>query len=408
MDDTRAGEQPRKIIHLDLDAFFCAVEELHDPSLSGKPFAVGGAADQRGVVSSCSYAARRFGVHSAMPMGRALRLCPELIVVHGRHREYGAMSDRVMDYLHNYTALLEQISIDEAFIDVSDLRPSAESIAREIQQAILEELGLPCSLGVATNKLVAKIANTVGKAAVRSGRPPMAVTVVAPGQEAAFLAPLPVGELWGIGPKMAEKLTELGMRTIGDLTRWPEGDLVQRFGKVGYDLARRARGADDRPVTSGHEAKSISNEVTFAQDVTEASVLHSTLSRLSESVGRRLRRAGLCGTTVKIKLRWPDFTTLTRQVTLPRPTDQDNEIYIAALLLFEQVWIANKAVRLVGVGVSGLGSPIQQLGLWETPSEKGQRLQRALDEVRERFGRDAVQRASDLAARRGPKDASGT
>ncbi len=388
--------QFRKIIHLDLDAFFCAVEELRDPALRGKPFAVGGRPDQRGVVASCSYPARMFGIHSAMPMARALLLCPQLIIVSGRHGVYSEVSHKVMAHCYNRTNLVEQISIDEAFLDVSDLRPAAETIARELQATIWDELGLPCSLGVATNKLVAKIANNVGKAEKRSPDPPMAIKVVPPGEEAAFLAPLPVNELWGIGPKTAASLAALGIETIGDVARWPEADLVQRFGKHGYDLSQRARGLDDRPVATEYETKSLSRETTFAQDTTDGATLRRTLRHLAESVGRRLRRANLRGTTVKLKLRWADFTTLTRQVTLPQPTDQDNAIYTAAQQLFEQAWPAGKPVRLIGVGVSGLGQPAQQLGLWETPSEKGQRLQDALDRVRERFGQEAIQRASDL------------
>lgn len=387
---------PRKIIHLDLDAFFCAVEELHDPTLRGKPFAVGGRPDKRGVVASCSYPARLFGVHSAMPMSRALALCPQLIVVPGRHGVYDEYSQQVMAHCYNRTNLVEQISIDEAFLDVSDLRPPAEAIARELQAAIWDELGLPCSLGVATNKLIAKIANTVGKAEKHSASPPMAIKVVPPGEEAAFLAPLSIGELWGIGPKTAASLEALGIHTIGDLARWPEADLVQRFGKSGYDLAQRARGIDERPVVTEYEAKSLSREVTFAHDVTDEATLRHTLLHLSESVGHRLRHAQLQGSAVKLKLRWEDFTTITRQVTLEEPTDQDNAIYAAAQHLFEQAWPKGRPVRLIGVGVSNLGPPLQQLGLWETPSEKGQRLQDALDAVRERFGREAIKRASDL------------
>ncbi|MCU0522199.1 MAG: DNA polymerase IV [Anaerolineae bacterium] len=392
----------RKIIHLDLDAFFCAVEALRDPSLQGKPFAVGGRPEHRGVIASCSYPARVFGVHSAMPTARALQLCPELIVVPGNHHEYSTYSHRVIAHLHNLTDLIEQISIDEAFIDVSDLRAPAESIAAELQATIMREVRLPSSLGVASNKLVAKIANNVGKKSSRGGIPPMAIKVVQPGGEAAFLAPLPVDELWGVGPKTAAELQALGITTIGDLARLPEADLAARFGKHGHDLVRRARGIDDRPVTSDHEVKSISNETTFAQDIADEAELKRTLCRLAESVGRRLRRAALAGATVRIKLRWSDFTTLTRQVTLPALTDRDDDIYRAAQQLLDDHRPAGKPVRLIGVGVSSLAPPREQLHLWDTTNQKRQRLQLALDEVRDRFGRQAIQRAIEVS--RDPSD----
>jgi DNA polymerase-4 len=388
----------RKILHLDLDAFFCAVEEQYDPSLRGKAFAVGGRPEARGVVASCSYAARRFGVRSAMPMARALKLCPDLTIVSSRHGVYSKVSHQVMQHLHNLATVVEQISIDEAFLDVSDLPESGEVLARRLQATIHKECNLPCSLGVATNKLMAKIANDVGKASYRGEGPPNAITVVPPGQEAAFLAPLPVDTLWGVGPKTAERLHELGIYTIGDLAGWSVDDLTRRFGKHGYDLARRAQGIDDRPLETEHETKSISQETTFSKDVRSGAVLRRTLLQQSESVGRRLRSAGLAGTTVKIKLRWPDFTTLTRQVTLDQPSNQDGEIFEAAITLLEENWRSGQAVRLIGVGVSGLGSPVRQLSLWDDSAEKGRRLQSALDELRERFGKDVLQRGAYFGA----------
>jgi DNA polymerase-4 len=386
----------RKIIHLDLDAFFCAVEEQRDPSLSGKAFAVGGLPQHRGVVSSCSYPARKYGIHSAMPTARALQLYPDLIIVSGHHRMYGEMSQKVMEHLYNRTNLVEQISIDEAFIDVSDLRASPQTLARELQLDIWDALVLPCSLGVATNKLVAKIANNVGKASAQTDGPPMAIKVIPPGQEAAFLAPLPVRELWGVGPQTAKALELMGIQMIGDIVNWPTDDLIRRFGQHGEDLARRARGIDNRPVSTEHEAKSVSQEITFAQDVTDADDLHRTLLHLVENVGLRLRRADLLGSTVRIKLRWSDFTTLTRQVTLDSPTNQDNEILRAAQQLFEKTWPPSKPVRLLGIGVSGFGTPAHQLSLWETPSQRGKKLQQALDAVRDRYGKHAIRRAFDI------------
>lgn len=383
---------PRKILHLDLDAFFCAVEELRDASLRGKPFAVGGRPETRGVVSSCSYAARRFGVHSAMPMARALRICPGLIVVAPRHHVYGEVSEQVMERLAQITPFIEQVSIDEAFLDVSDLPEPGKILARRLQDQIRKELDLPCSLGVATNKLVAKIATDVGKKAARGDGPPCAITVVPPGEEAAFLDLLPADMLWGVGPKTAAKLAELGIHTIGDIARWPEDDLTRRFGENGRELSRHARGIDDRPVVTEHAVKSISQEVTFARDVRDDKALENTLRDLSAQVGRRLRRADLAGATVKIKIRWPDFTTLTRQVTLSQPTDQDEEIAVTALDLLAKVRSKGKAVRLIGVGVSGLCAPVRQLELWGEDAEKARRLQATLDALHERFGDKAIRR----------------
>ncbi|NMC55249.1 MAG: DNA polymerase IV [Chloroflexi bacterium] len=248
----------RKILHLDLDAFFCAVEELRNPDLVGKAFAVGGAPEQRGVVSSCSYAARQMGVHSAMPMAKALKLCPNLIVVRGNHHDYGFHSERVMAILCDISPLVEQISIDEAFIDVSDLPEDGERIARGLQARIQKETGLPCSIGVASNKLVAKIANNIGKSRHRGITSPRAILVVQPGEEAQFLASLPVKEMWGVGPKTAESLTRMGIHTIGDLAAAPEKLLAQHFGKMGGQLSRSARGLDDRPVEVEYNIKNLS------------------------------------------------------------------------------------------------------------------------------------------------------
>lgn len=386
----------RKILHLDLDAFFCAVEEQRDPALKGVAFAVGGQPDQRGVVASCSYAARMYGVHSAMPMSQALRLCPGLLIVRHHFKDYRAASQEVMKRLHDLTPFVQQISIDEAFLDVSGRPEEAELLARRLQAAIRDELGLPCSLGVATNKLLAKVASNLGKAGVKRNEPPNAIFVVPPGQEAATLAPLPVRELWGVGPKTAEHLARLGIKTIGDLARWSPADLERRFGKVGADLAQRARGIDDSPVDPESATKSVSKETTFARDVTDGLALRRTLRRLAEEVGRRLRKEGLSGTTVKLKLRWADFTTLTRQVTLPHTTHHDSEIVSAALQLFEQTWPEGRPVRLIGVGVSGFGAGGQQLGLFDPPrAQVDQRLEMVLDALRDRFGEDIIRHASD-------------
>ncbi len=386
----------RKILHIDLDAFFCSVEENNNPSLRGKPFAVGGRPDQRGVVASCSYAARMFGIHSAMPTVRAIKLCPELIIVSGRHGDYGKISKQVMEYLGNLTPLIEQVSIDEAFLDLSDLPECGEILAKTIQKYISDNFHLPCSIGVATNKLVAKIATDFGKASDRSTHSPQAIKVVPPGQEADFLAPLPTKALWGIGPKTAVRLDELGIHTIGDITHIPKQDLIMHLGKFGEDLEKRAIGIDESPICTSHEIKSVSIETTFARDVNDVQILYETLHSLSESVGRRLRKNKLKGNTVKIKLRWQDFTTFTRQETLSTPTNDDLEIYASAKNLFNKTWKKGKPVRLLGVGVTQFSKPVKQLGLWETPNTKDANLLNAVDVLRDRFGKNTIMRGSDL------------
>ncbi|MGE5464349.1 MAG: DNA polymerase IV, partial [Syntrophothermus sp.] len=375
---------PRTILHIDLDAFFCAVEENQNPSLRGRAFAVGGRPEERGVVASCSYAARRMGVRSAMPMAKAMRLCPGLVIVSSRHGVYSEVSRQVMGILRGQTPLVEQISIDEAFLDISDIHEEPQHFGRGLQARIRNELHLPCSVGIAPNKLLAKLATEVGKALALQKikaeglvEPPNAVTVVGFGEEAAFLDPLPVDMLWGVGPKTSARLTELGIRTIGELARWPENELLRLFGENGRDLSRHAKGIDDRPVVTEHETKSISQEVTFSKDVREDRALEQTIREQSAEVGRQLRKNNLAGRTIKLKIRWPDFTTLTRQTTLNDPTDQDELITKTALELLRLVRKPGQAVRLIGVGVSGLGAPIRQLGLWDMDVEKSRRLQQA-------------------------------
>ncbi len=382
----------RQIIHLDLDAFFCAVEEKLDPSLRGVPFAVGGSPEGRGVVSSCSYAARVFGIHSAMPMAQAIRQCPDLVIASSHFKDYRQASHHVMAKLHAITPLVEQISIDEAFLDVTGIEGQAEDIGRGLQQEILTALGLPNSLGIASNKLVAKIATDVGKTRDPKGMPPNAITVVPPGQEAAFLAPLAIRMLWGVGPKTAEKLAEVGVKTIGDLAAIDQVELMRRFGKVGYDLSQRALGIDNHPVITEHKAKSISQEATYARDIATETTLLDTLSRQSRHLSAQLSRQGLTARTVKIKLRWPNFETLTRQITLDHPTDQPDIIFKAARDLFHNVWHRGERVRLLGVGVTGFDASSRQLGLWDPEWRKEEKIQDLLAEVKERYGEEVLRR----------------
>ncbi len=384
---------PRTILHVDLDAFYCSVEETENPDLRGKPFAVGGKPNERGVVASCSYAARAMGVRSAMPMSRAVQLCRNLIIVPGRHRLYGEYSEKVMSKLRDLTPLVEQISIDEAFLDISDVQESPTRLAMDLQADIKIELQLPSSIGIASNKLVSKIATEVGKKwSKRKNEPPFGLTVVPSGEEAQFLAPLPADMLWGVGPKTSARLTELGIHTIGDIANWPQTEMSHLFGENGRDLWHHAHGIDDRPIVTEYETKSISQETTFNIDVRDDKTLEETIREQSMDVGKQLRKNDLAGKTVKVKIRWPDFTTLTRQVTLPTATDSGDEIYKAALKLLNMVRKSNQAVRLIGVGVSGIGAPIRQLSLWDEGSEKSRNLQQAVDALQEKYGKDVIDR----------------
>ena len=384
----------RKIIHLDLDAFFCAVEEIHRPDLVNKPFAVGGKPGERGVVASCSYAARMQGVRSAMPMVRAIKLCPRLIVIAPRHELYANVSDQVMELLHQVTPSIEQISIDEAFLDVSDLSDPIDVIAKKLQSDVHKNIGLPCSLGGATNKLVAKIACDFGKSIRRSSEPPNAITIVPAGQEAIFLAPLPVQSLWGIGPKTANRLAERNILIIGELASLTELQLVEIFGRLGSEMGQRARGIDDRPLLTSHEVKSISQEMTFVRDIHDVEYITRTLSQMAQQVGQRLRASQRCGSTIRLKLRWPNFRLISRQLTLANPTNQDKEIEAAVIKLFTSIYKPGMSVRLVGVGVSNLSPVIRQMSFWDDKNEREQRLLRAIDEIKSRYGRKVLKRGN--------------
>ncbi|MFQ5942035.1 MAG: DNA polymerase IV [Anaerolineales bacterium] len=383
----------RQILHVDLDAFFCSVEEIRNPDLRGKAFVVGGSPEGRGVVTSASYPARKFGIRSAMPMSRALRLHPDLIAVSSNHGDYSEYSRKVMRYLRGEVPVMQQISIDEAFLDVSDDPRGGEQAAAEMQMDILKQFKLPTSWGVATNKLVAKIATEVGK--------PKGLVVVPPGKESTFLAPLPVSMMWGVGPKTSARFAKHGIRTIGDLAALPESRLEQLFGARGTDLASRAKGVDNRPVQELHDRRSVSAERTFPRDVESMQDLRRHLLHLSERVGSRVRKAGVVGATVRIKLRWPDFSTFTRQMRLRQPTDHDGEIYSAALKLFTDNWRPGKAVRLLGVGIADLGPPMRQLELFDQGWEQDHRLLKAVDDIREKYGHRALRRAGSMSKRSG-------
>jgi len=352
------SERPRAIVHLDLDAFYAAVEVLEKPELAGKPLLIGGRPDHRGVVSTASYEARKFGVHSAMPMTRALRLCPDAILLPPRIGDCRVYSRQVMAILREHTPLVEQVSIDEAYLDLTgqvDSWDGAVQRAVQIQARVEADVGLSASLGVATNKLVAKVASDRDK--------PGGLTVVRPGEEAAFLAPLPVRVLWGVGPVTARKLAEVGVTTVGELARLPEASLRERFGGHGSSMARQARGIDRRPVVTEHQIKSVSQETTFSRDLADATALRRQLWRLSQGLARRLERAELAAGTVVLKLRYADFTTMTRQTKLAVPTDDERVIYRTALALLRREWQRGRPVRLLGVAGRGLCPPVGQLPL---------------------------------------------
>jgi len=388
--------KPRKILHMDLDAFFCSVEELRDPTLKGKPFAVGGQAGKRGVISTASYAARKYGVHSALPTAQALRLCPDLILVSAWHSDYGEASQRVMAIVNDLSPLVEPLSIDEAFMDVSDMAETPLQIARSLQARINRETNLPCSIGAATNKLVAKIANDFGKHQHTEPTSPNAITIVEPGHEAEFLAPLPVNALWGVGPKTDEHLHKLGITTIGGLAAFSIEEMTRMFGKSGLDLSERAKGLDTRPVEVDHTIKSISQEVTFEKDVSDKNELEQTIKRLSAQVGSQLRKQGYTARTIRLKIRWANFETHTRQLSIPMPTDHDSIITGAALDLFRNIWPVGKPVRLIGVGTTQITNEPIQLSLLDSTSAKEGRLLRSVDELRERFGDKIVLRGFDI------------
>lgn len=384
-------------MHLDLDAFFCCVEELRDPSLRGKAFAVGGSPERRGVVSSCSYPARARGVHSAMPMAQAVRLVPGLIVVSVHFGDYHEYSRRVMAIVQELTPVVEQISVDEAFLDVTGIREAPDQIARSLQSRIRLECGLPCSVGVASNKLVAKIANNQGKRIQRNGHTPAAIEVVPNGGEAAYLASLPISELWGIGDKTAERLRALDITRIGDLVAAGKPALVYHFGRHGADMWERAQGLDTRPVEGERETKSVSAETTFDADVTDRATLEKTLHDLSQKVARRLRGEELQGLTIRIKLRWDDFTTVTRQIAIPEPTCNERLIVSHARALLAQAWDGVRPVRLIGVGVSNFRASAAQLSLFDPPGRSATpQVERLVDTIQERFGDSALRRARDL------------
>jgi DNA polymerase-4 len=381
----------RTILHLDMDAFYAAVEQRDNPALRGKPVIVGADPKKgrgRGVVSTASYEARRFGVGSAMPISEAYRRCPQGFYVPVDMDKYVDVSHQVMAILRRYTDLVEPVSIDEAFLDVTGSRRAfgdGPAIAAALKSAIRTETELTASVGVASCKLVAKIASDMRK--------PDGLVVVPAGDEASFLAPLPVRRLWGVGPKMEEQLLRIGIHTIGDLATIDERRLTTRLGTHGHDLVALAQGLDDRPVVADSgEAKSVGHEHTFDEDTADLTRLRRTLLDLSDSVAQRLRADEMRGRTVTLKYRDEDFQTSTRAETLAGATDSGDTIFRTAWRLFQAAHGARR-VRLVGVSVSGFGP---QLEMFAEPSAPADRLR---DTVRQKFGDQALTRASLIGRR---------
>lgn len=342
----------RHILHADFDAFYASIEQLDDPELRGKPVVVGGRPEDRGVVASASYEARKFGVRSAMPMSRALRQCPDAIRVGAHFDRYREVSRKVMDIFHDITLLVEPLSLDEAFLDVTDAveHGSASSdIASDLKKRVKTELGLTISVGVATNKSVAKIASDFDK--------PDGLTVVPPGAEREFLAPLPVSRIWGIGPKTTERLNREGVLTVGDLADRDQQWFAQSFGKNGPFIRGLALGQDDRAVVVERDTKSVSAETTLSLDTDDPSALIELVNRLAERVGGQLERNDMHGRTVKLKLRLSDFTTFTRQKTLRELVQASDDIAREARSLLRAEVGEGRRFRLVGVGVSGFEEP---------------------------------------------------
>jgi len=358
----------RHIIHADLDAFYAAVEQLDNPELRGKAVLVGGRPEGRGVVATASYEARKFGVHSAMPMATAVRQCPEGIIVRPRFDRYREMSARVMNIFREVTPIIQPVSLDEAYLDITEAsaRTSPIAIAIDIKDRVRSEVGLTVSVGLGTGKCVAKIASDFQK--------PDGLVVVPEGDEAEFLAPLPVGTLMGVGPKSAARLRDDGVRTIGELAAMPDSWFNRRFGKRGASIRDRARGIDAEPVQTSREAKSISSETTFPQDLSAVGDIRPVVERLATSVAASLSRKGTSGRTVTLKVRLSDFTTFTRQTTLPRPTHDDETILATAWMLMEREMTPGRAFRLLGVGVSGFATETEPDDESETTAELQQRL----------------------------------
>ena len=393
----------RIILHVDMDAFFAAIEQREHPEFKGKPVIVGADPKEgtgRGVVSTCSYEARKFGVHSAMPISQAYRLCPQGIYVRPNGALYSAVSKEIFEIFYEFTDLVEPLSIDEAFLDVTGstrLFGDGVTIAKKIKQRIVEKERLTASIGVAPNKYLAKIASDLDK--------PDGLVVVEADKIEAFLHPLDISRLWGAGKKTQQVLHQMGIRTIGDLARFPLDVLKKKLGSQGEHFYRLAHGIDDRPVVVEDEVKSVSNEHTFGRDTSDEDEIRQTLLFLAEKVGYRLRKKRLKGRTIHLKLRYENFSTITRNLSLNHLTDRTKEIFEVVQRLFKENYQHGRKVRLLGVGVSGFEEKAAgQLSLFQDQEEKHERLDRVQDLLTDRFGKHIIHRAESI---RPGKDAKG-
>jgi DNA polymerase-4 len=383
----------RKILHIDMDAFYASIEQQDNPALKGQPVIVGGDAEKRGVVSAASYEARAFGVHSAMPTSQARRLCPQGVFLPVRMDRYREVSGQIFEVFQVYTPLIEPLSLDECFLDVTgceSLFGPAPEMAREIKRKILVRTGLTASAGIAPNKFLAKIAS--------DWRKPDGLVEIKPDEVGAFLENLPISKLWGVGKSTEEILKGMGILRAGQLAQYPPEGIGKKLGKFGLELLALARGEDNRPVVPHEEAKSLSQEQTFTPDLQDRQAMEQILLDQAEQVGWELRKQKLKGQTVHLKVRYPDFILITRSQTLSLPTDAGMEIYRTAVKLLEKTEVRSRKARLLGVGVSNLrhrDAPLQR-GLFDSYREKEEKSLEAVDKIWNKFGPEAIKRASLL------------
>lgn len=386
----------RTILHVDMDAFYASIEEREHPELKGQPIIVGGQAEHRGVVSAANYVAREFGVHSAMPMRTARQLCPHAHYFPVRMKNYVEISHSIQNIFRKYSPLVEPLSLDEAFLDVSGsqlLFGSGSEIAKSIKQEIKEQVHLIASVGVAPNKFLAKIASDAHK--------PDGLVIVNPNGVQDFLDPLPISRVWGIGKVASKRFAKLGVQTVKQLRSLDLKLLGELFGEHGRHLWELSRGIDDRPVISERRAKSISRETTFPEDVSDLEVLKHVLIELVDDVARRLRKNGLRGKSIQLKIRYDDFSTYTRVLSLNHPTDITKEIEDSALeLLTNRLPERTLSIRLIGIGVSGFNTnPLQQRSLFnETDQQKLSRLDQVKDQIANRYGTESLKRGTQISS----------